>query len=133
MTDEEVSEILEKNPEPNRLKVSDLKLLLSRRIQGALEDEESEFFRACDEINKSRGDFDPRELRSEHVPWHRKDAWLLVSSEKEQHFRRVHVFDCGLYRAVVETGGSHGDIQAVRVQIGAFWPPEFQPAPIELL
>ncbi len=130
-----------------KLKVSDIKQLLFTNVQGALDDENSEFFKTCDEINRIRGGFDPRELRTEHVRWHRKENWLLTKQEKfpyksgNPQIDEVGIishidltFDCGLYQAFVSISGHNADIRSMTILIGAFWPPEFQPptGPIKL-
>jgi len=120
------------------MKIGDLKQLIYNCVQIALEDETSEFFKTCEELNRIRGALDPRELRSEHVKWHRKDNWLLVKREfidydaidiKVPHLVKLE-FDAGLYRAYM-TVRAHpapdGDIQDLFVLIGAFWAPEHQP------
>lgn len=125
------------------LKLGDIKQLIYNCVQGNLENEESEFFKTCAELQRLRDALDPRELRTEHVKWHRKDNWLLVNKEvipnpyasdpidrdKMPYMMKLE-FDAGLYRAWV-TVSAHpqpeGDIRSIDVLIGAFWAPEHQP------
>lgn len=125
--------------EITKMRLGDLKQLIYNCVQIALEDEESEFFKTCEELNRLRGALDPRELRSEHVKWHRKDNWLLVKREFIDNpyggelkipYQVKLEFDAGLYRAYM-TVARHpepdGDIRDLFVLIGAFWSPEHQP------
>lgn len=131
--------------EVTTLKLGDIKQLIFACVQSALEDENSEFFKTCDELKQLRDALDPRELRSAHVKWHRKDNWLLVKKEaidyngilapqdtttsKTPYLINLE-FDAGLYRAYVQVSGIPapiGDIREISVLIGAFWPPEFRP------
>lgn len=125
------------------IKLGDIKQLIANCVQIALENEESEFFKTCEELRRLRDALDPRELREEHVKWHRRDNWRLVGKEvipnpyasdpediRKLPFQLKLEFDAGLYKAWV-TVAAHpqpeGDIRMIDVLIGAFWPPEFQP------
>ncbi len=123
-------------------KLGDIKQLIANCVQIALEDEDSQFFKTCEELHHLRNALDPRELRSEHIKWHRKDNWLLVGKEiidspyasnpdnKRLPYQLKLEFDAGLYKAwvtVCNFPAPEGDIRNIDVLIGAFWAPEHQP------
>lgn len=126
------------------LKLGDIKQLICNCVQLALENEESEFFKTCLELQCLRDALDPRELREEHLKWHRRDNWRLAGKKVIENpyaaqagldpdqlpHQLMLEFDAGLYKAWVLVSAHpkpEGDIRTIDVLIGACWPPEFQP------